>query len=349
MSVAWNRLVPFLILSATACGGPEPAQAPNAAPPSAEAPPATSAEAPGPAAPKAGAAPGGEAPAAPENPAAAEPPPDTPRLTLLDPGQPPRRKLRYAFTMKPETLVLDIDMKMTMRMGDKQSPEAELPTIRTTMKIVPKSVSPEGDLTYEGRIEREEVLSNGPLPAEVRAKLQQSLKSMSGMKVASTVTSRGVVKEATMQIPDDAAPEVKQTLESTRDALRTMCTPLPEEEVGAGARWRTDVDVQTAFRLNQSTTMTVTKLENHRMQVDAVLVQSAPAQPVTAGVPAGTTLRLEKLSGTGKGTMDVRFDHVTPQSTLAMDNESVMTVSAGGQSVVTGTQLHLVVKVKPGK
>src|ERR1041385_4263959 len=54
-----------------------------------------------------------------------------------------------------------------------------------------------------------------------------------------------------------------------------MCTPLPEEEIGKGARWRTDVDVSTGFRLAQSTTLTVTKLEANRMQLDAVMIQSA--------------------------------------------------------------------------
>jgi hypothetical protein len=241
-----------------------------------------------------------------------------------------------------------MNMKMAVRVGEKQTPETVLPTIRSSVKIVPKSVLPEGDLVYEGEVVREEVLSNGAIPEPIREKLAASLKTVQGMKVAATVTSRGVVKDATMQIPENASTEVRQALESTRDSLRTLCTPLPEEEVGQGAR--VDMEVWAGFRMAQATTITLKNLTPNRAKLDASFVQSAESQPVTgAGVPEGATLRLDHLSGKGSGTIDVTFDRVSPVSTVSSDTETAMTVSVEGHSMPTGTKMHFDVQVKPGK
>jgi hypothetical protein len=271
-------------------------------------------------------------------------------VTLLDPGKEPRRRLRYTFTMKPETLVLDMETKMAMRLGDKSMPETELPTIRTVMRLTPTNVSPEGDLTYEGVTTRTEVMSNGAVPDIVRQKMQASMKSMEGMKVTSTVSSRGVARDATMEIPENAAPEIRQALEGTREALKSMCMPLPEEDVGAGASWRTDMIMQTTFRLKQSTTTTLTKLEPNRMTLESALKQAADPQPFAGpSVPAGTSMKLERLTGTGGGTLVIQLDHLVPTSNVTLESETQMTVSAGGQSMQTGTVMHLFMKIHPGK
>jgi hypothetical protein len=344
MSRTFMKFLPFCFVVA-ACGGPaasgpEPAaaQAPPAEP-AAPAPPAESAPEP----PKA------EAMPAPPTPAAEDEAANNSTVTLLEPGAEPRRKLRYVFSMKPETMVLDMEMKMAMRVGERVSPETELPGMRTVMKIVPKSISPEGDLSYEGVIVKNEITSKGALPPAARQKLEESLKSTRNMKVMSTVSSRGVVKEATMEIPPDAAPEMRQALESTRDALRSMCMPLPEEDVGVGARWKTDMNLKTTLRMTQTTTTTLKKLGPKKMELDVALTQTAAPQLMTgAAVPPGTTIKLEKMAGNGAGALTVGLDHLVPVSTVSLDNDTTMTVSATGQSAQTGTRMHMVIKVKPG-
>jgi hypothetical protein len=346
MSRTWMKFLPLCLMVALACGGPaasgpEPAspQAATTAQTSAAAPPAQSAK---PEAPKAEAAP---APPATEDDSG-----NKSTVTLLDPGGEPRRKLRYLFSMKPESMILDMEMKMAMRMGDRVSPETELPGMRTVMRIVPKSISPGGDLSYEGVIVSNEITSKGALPAAARQKLEESLKSTRDMKVTSTVSSRGVVKEATMQIPDDAAPDIRQALESTRDALRAMCMPLPEEEVGVGARWKTEMNIKTTLRMTQTTTTTLKKLEPKKMELDVVLTQSAEPQLMTGpSVPPGTTIKLERMIGNGTGALAVKLDHPVPVSSVSVDNETTMTVSSGAQSMETGTRVRMVIKVKPGK
>lgn len=352
MSRTWMKFLPFsrlavaVAVAAAACGGPAasgsgPAspEAPPTAEPSAAAPPAESAK---PEAPKA------EAAAPP--PAAEDDTGNGSTVTLLDPGAEPRRKVRYLFGMKPESMILDMEMKMAMRMGDRASPETELPGMRTVMRIVPKSISPEGDLSYEGVIVSNEITSKGALPPAARQKLEESLKSTRDMKVTSTVSSRGVVTEATMQIPENAAPEIRQALEGTRDALRSMCMPLPEEDVGVGARWKTDMNIRTTLRMVQTTTTTLKKLEPKKMELDVVLTQTAAPQLMTGpSVPPGTTIKLERMTGNGTGTLAVKLDHLVPVSSVALDNETTMTMSAGAQSMETGTRMRIVIKVKPGK
>jgi hypothetical protein len=343
MSRTWIRFLPFCFVTAAACGGPA-ASAPEPASP--EAPPPAKVASAAPAASAKPEPPKAEAAAPP----AVEDTSNKSTVTLIDPGGQPRRKLRYVFSMKPETMVLDMEMKMAMRMGDKASPETELPGMRTVMRIVPKSISPDGDLSYEGVIVSNEITSKGALPPAARQKLDESLKSTHDMKVTSTVSARGVVEEASMEIPPDAAPEMRQALESTRDALRAMCMPLPEEEVGVGARWKTDMDIRTTLRMIQTTTSTLKKLEAKKMDLDVVLTQSAAPQLMTGpGVPPGTTIKLERMVGNGTGALAVRLDHLVPVSSVSLDNDTTMTVSNGSQSMATGTNMRMVIKVKPGK
>src|SRR5262249_39478938 len=125
----------------------------------------------------------------------------------------------------------------------------------------------------------EEVLSNGSVPELIREKLEASLQTAQGMKIAATVTSRGVVKDATMQVPEGTSREVRQALESTRDSLRTLCTPFPEEAVGQDARWRVDTDVRAGFLMDQSTTLTLKNLTVDTARLEASIEQSANSQP----------------------------------------------------------------------
>ena len=51
-------------------------------------------------------------------------------MKLLDPGQPPRRKLRYAWrTGQRETLVMDLRTSASTEDGTSKQPEIELPPV----------------------------------------------------------------------------------------------------------------------------------------------------------------------------------------------------------------------------
>jgi hypothetical protein len=110
------------------------------------------------------------------------------------------------------------------------------------------------------------------------------------------------------------------------------------------------MDVRTTLRLTQTTTTTLKKLEPKRMELDVALTQTALPQQMTGpGVPPGTTIKLDRMSGTGGGHLSVGLDHLVPVSNVSLDNETAMTVSASGQSMETGTRMRMTIKVKPGK
>jgi hypothetical protein len=268
-------------------------------------------------------------------------------VSLLDPGKEPRRPLRYAFTMKPERLVLDMKMQMKVSIGAQTAPEVGLPTVRTVLDVTPTRVSKDGDLSYDGQISREEVVPDGDMAEADRAALENQLASIVGMKIHSTVTARGVVTDATMDVPDGTAPQLRRMLESMRDSLRGLSSPLPVEPVGVGAIWRVDVAIKTGFRLEQSSVFTLKAIDGASADFDLKLRETAKPQPVVAQVPTSDThITLESFTGTGTGTMKTYFDRVAPVSNVSSDTSMHLVIEQAGQKTPTHTDLHVELGVR---
>lgn len=271
-------------------------------------------------------------------------------VSLLDAGKEPRRPLRYAFTMKPEKLLLDMKMQMKISIGTQTAPEVGLPTVRTALDVTPIRLSNDGDLSYDGQISREEVVPDGDMPEADRAALENQLASIVGMKIHSTVTARGVVTDATMDVPDGTPPQLRCMLESMRDSLRGLSSPLPIEPVGVGAKWRVDVAIKTGFRLEQSSVFTLRAIDQVSADFDLKLQETAKPQPVIAQVPTSDThITLESFTGSGTGTMKTYFDRVAPVSNVSSDTSMHLVIEQAGQKTPTHTDLHVELGVRqPG-
>jgi hypothetical protein len=292
-------------------------------------------------------APNASAAAAPSSAGSAD---SEPKVTLLDPGKAPRQKLRFLFTTKPETMVMDLKTRMRVRAGAQSVPEIALPTLRTVMRLVPEKVSPEGDLTYDGTVKRTEMLGDAKLPAQAKTELKQQLDQLVGLKVHSVVTSRGSVKALSVDIPPNTNPAVAQTLESIRESMRNLCSPFPEEAVGPGARWQVDSAVAAPVHLTQKAVFTLVSVTPKAAELTAKVEQSAPRQKVeVAGVAAGTKTELVSLKGQGDSKVTTAFARLTPVSRVSLDNDTVTNVEQGGNKVEVNTTLHLDMTIKPGE
>jgi hypothetical protein len=109
-----------------------------------------------------------DAGAEPTTPAPATPPPAkaaaVPVVKILEPGEAPRRALRYRFKQgTSDRAELDMTMAMAMTMNGKGSPKTSLPTMRTLMKLEAKELTPEGDMRITFDTEKVTVLADKPL------------------------------------------------------------------------------------------------------------------------------------------------------------------------------------------
>jgi hypothetical protein len=277
-------------------------------------------------------------------------PPSETKLTLLEAGKEPRQKLRFHFSTRPETMVMDLKTRVRARTKDQSAPEVSLPTLRTVIGLVPAKISAAGDLNFDGQVKRTELLGDSQLPAEARDELKQQLDQVAGLKIHGVVTSRCIVQELSVDLPPKSDPQVAQTVESIRESLRNLCTPFPEEAVGPGARWQVDSAAAAPLRIAQKTVFSLRSVTPKTAEIEAKLEQSAPRQKIsTAGLPAGTSTELESLKGRGRSKVTSTFSQLVPVSSMSLDNDTVTNVEQGGNKMQVSTALHMEMSVRPGQ
>ena len=341
-----RRAVAFVALLAGACGGapPAPAQPPPVA--SASASPSASASAPPPAATSAPVASTSAQPVAPSD-AGEE---RTTDVRLLDPGAQARAPLRYTFTTKPESLRFDMKMAMTMRIGMISPPPVAMPTVRMDIAIQPVSIDAEGTLTaiYVGT--RVDLLADGALPPPERQKLADEMRGIVGLRGRFVITSRGVARESTVDVPPTAPKIVAQTMDALRDSFRNIAPVLPEEPIGLGARWLVVSHVRSkSMRFEQSTTYTLDKRDAKGTDETIAFDQSAPPQTLNlAGKLApGSRVDLVSLVGHGSGRVHRGADALSTVSTLHSESETKMVTITSGKKQPIDLSMTLDIQTKP--
>lgn len=258
-----------------------------------------------------------------------------PEVTLVSPGRPPLKTLRYhAKVGSRGTFVTSMTMRMAMTMGGQALPSAPLPEARFTATYEITDVTAQGDMRYQFEFVNFEAVADPSVPAPVLERTRHALGLMKGLRGHALVTARGINREAEFELPQGAPAEAAATLDGMRQALRQFSAPLPAEPVGAGARWDTRTRVtQAGMTLDQVGHNELTSLDGDRGRVAITLTQSAAAQQLTGpNVPPGARMDLVSLSTTGDGETAFDLTRLAPSSarmTIAMAMK--MSVKMGDQ------------------
>lgn len=338
------RVLALASLLLLACGGSEtpppattPAPTASAAPAPTTPPPAPSAAA------DAGAA---EAAPAPKLEATA------PTVKLLEPGATPRRKLRNVYKAGvSERAQMDMKMSMSAKTEQGESPRMQVPSVRTIMRLDAKEVTPEGDLRYAFEAERIEVLKDLPVDPKLRGQLESEMQKMVGMHGKGRMSPRGLTSEVELDLPPQLSPALRANLETLRDSLKDLAMPLPEEEVGVGAKWEVTARTPMAGAMTDIRSVyTLKKLTNDSMTTDIEVTLSAPPnQPMALpNLPPGATATLDSMQGTGKGTATRAFAKLVGQATSHIASDTTMKIKpapdAPEQKLGMKTEVDLTIK-----
>ena len=141
-----------------------------------------------------------------------------------------------------------------------------------------------------------------PRPGDASRSFGSTRTSMVGLSAWAVMDARGQSLDSGLDLPAGLDPSLEQTLQGSIDAAQTASPPLPVEAVGVGARWRTLANVPSASLPDACS-------DERRVHPRAglgdgiVLRSTAPSmlQPgplALPGVPAGTTARAARVSGT---------------------------------------------------
>jgi hypothetical protein len=252
---------------------------------------------------------------------------------LLDPGQPPRRKLRYAWNAsRKEQLAMDLRTSGATEVGGAKASEVPLPPVHVTLAIDPRSVSPEGDLAYDWRVTGTSVASGPEFPPQVADGMRVEVSAVEHLRGSAIVTSRGLARDVVIEPGSVVDAGAGQMVEQLRQTLRDVAAPLPDEEVGRGARWQklSQLDAKET-RITQTETFTLSEVhaapgQPQRGVLDDVLAQTAPSQPLRSpGVPQAEAPRMESMLASGSGVIRFDLSRLVPQSQF--DGTTTMVVS----------------------
>jgi hypothetical protein len=231
-----------------------------------------------------------------------------PVVTVLDPGATPRAALRYV--LAPGT-TQDIDYSFNTRLSqtvDGETASGSIPQIDMSMTAGVTAVAPDGAVTVPvsiGDIVVDEDAVGGDQVAD-------AVEALTGFEMALTITDRGEVLSADAEIPDDLEETASQLLQQFVDQARSFTVPLPEEEVGVGARWKAVAESTiSGISLRQTARYEVVDMDADSVDLDVTISQRAPRQTVLDPV-SGEEVELLKSTGTGDGTITIAFDSPLP-------------------------------------
>lgn len=281
----------------------------------ATAPAAASAAAAQPAAP-AGAANSQNAPAQPAQPATQQATPVT--IKVLSAGAAPRTQLRYAF--KPGSqhkFALEIDIAVQRKIDGQLTPS--MPPFALGLKGSTVTLSADPLHARRQNTFLEMVPNVTGMPPEMVEQIKAQYASLAGLQLTETVSTRGVM--IGMELDERAIhPQVLALMQHLQDGMTNAFLPLPEEAVGAGARWvATTITDAAGLSLMQENEISLESLQGSKAQVNIKLKQQAKPNKIQgANLPPGVVIDVTKLEGQGRGTMSVDFQNITIASKVEL-------------------------------
>lgn len=247
-------------------------------------------------------------------------------VKLLSAGNEPRKALRLAPKAGDTQKAL---MTLQMAMGPGGGELMKIPAIKIALQIETKSVTPEGDINNEMRIEDVTLDEASGGAAQMAEAMKAGLGTVKGMVVASTITDRGVSKKVEVKYPAGADPTARQAMEQMKDSFMNTQVVLPEEAVGPDAKWEIKQKIKTqGMTIDQKVTQHLVSVAENVVTMESVIEQSAANQKVANPAMPQLKVDLTKLTGSSKGQMTVDLSKVLPTA-ATIDGGAEMLMSAG--------------------
>ncbi|MCB9734691.1 MAG: hypothetical protein H6745_19070 [Deltaproteobacteria bacterium] len=302
------------------------------------------------------AAPTAPAPSSPEGPAASEPastsestrpakkahvPPAkaaaaTPSLTvtLLEPGAEPRAALRLHPTAgAAERLAVTLHVEDTLTFSGHVIPRPPLDDLELALTALPKAVEADGAVAFELSVV--DARADAP-PAKdrVRTKVDEILARLAVTRGAAKVSATGRPLEGGLDAVAPTKDATGRVAGSYLRALQNLAVALPDEAVGAGARWRVERALPNVIPgLVTTATYTLEKREGDVLTLAMTVAATVPPGAIDfPGAPAGATL--EKYDAEGSGALTLDLGHLLPtQASASYTSDTLLILPAKGDRV----------------
>jgi len=251
-------------------------------------------------------------------------------VELLAPGAEPRQELRLqpkVNTKQITTITTTMDAVGTL--SGQPMPSIEIPASVMKMETTITQVEANGDIHSQFSFTDADVTpAPNSLPELVNG-LRSAIKGIVGLKGTSIVDNRGQIKAGNIDLPEGSDPIANQLFKQISNSLAQASSPLPQEAVGIGAKWRVaSVLNVSGINLSQSTIYELVTLKDNVATFNVSMEQQAQSQKLSLpGMPTGATLTLKSLKSQGQGQIVVPLDIAIPaRSVIAIRSRNEMNV-----------------------
>ncbi len=263
-----------------------------------------------------------------------------PIVKLLEAGVEPRSDLSYAPPQgSSQPVVMAMDMSVSVKAGGQSMPSMPMPRMTMTFTALTADKSAGGDFKIESRLTATSVDPNGGQQEQMARALRPQLDAMKGLGMVYWVTRKGQVHDVKLDMPPNLPPAAQQLVSGMSAAFESMVTPLPQEPVGAGARWQVVSRLATGGAdVLQSAVYTLKSRSGGHAALDIAIVQVSASDTLhTPQMPAGMNASVKSFRSSGKGGAQVDVKSVAPESgSLALSTAREIELQAD-QSLVEST------------
>jgi hypothetical protein len=247
-------------------------------------------------------------------------------MALLDAGAEPRQALRYSPAKGAKG-----DVQMVRRMEMRQTfagmdvPAMTMPPLHMVARIEVTDVADNGDISFTVQYPETLVPETPGVQQMAHQQMTMMLKILEGVTVNGLVSNRGQVKNVEVRKPQGLEGAMAEQVDDMWGWWSHLFLPVPEEPVGAGAKWEMKSTIsQRGMSIRQTATYTLKEVKNGEMTLELHLTQEAGGQSMrSASLPPGTSMRLESYKGRGNGTLTQRLTDMFPARAAATDENDV--------------------------
>ena len=285
-------------------------------------------------------APSAPAPA-PESPVAA-----LPAFELLSNGEPPRSPLRLELRVGDvQSVVMEVDVQMKSAIDGRAFPSPKIPGFGVNVQVVVDEALASGGWKYHFEYKSIDVKTTDASPSEMVTKKTDLMSEMIGMHISAEVDALGHRRNLEIQ-SNITNPLLIRQLESIKRNMSQLAVEFPAEDVGVGARWRSDTAVaQNGISVRQSVVYRLLAREGDSTRIGMTMTQSATQKNASIQNSDGGLMgTLVDLSGDHKGEMQFDFHNVIA-SKAKITGESVvnMDIEADGRKMKMDMQSSIAV------
>ena len=270
------------------------------------------------------------------------------QLELLTPGTQPKQELRLKPQVNTKQLMtVTTKMDMANTLAGQAMPKIKTPATVMKMEVFVTQIDANGDIYSKFAYTEGDVVPDASVAPEILESVRSSIKKMVGLSGTLITDNRGQVKTSNITLPEDIDPMTKTLLTQLSNSLEQMSSPMPQEAVGIGAKWRVSAKLKiSSINMSQTAIYELVSLKDNIATMNVTVEQQANAQDVTLpGIPTGSAnVSLKSMSSQGQGQITLPLDSVMPtRSTMSMRSQNEMSIkeALGGKEMTIGTQLSM--------